>query len=302
MNGAGEMLVFSAADFEDFLQPRPELSASMESELSQVVGLLARERWPFRIHATYDESISRMLDVFEAVDREIPFNGLHWLIDHAETIGSRNIDRVKALGGGIAIQHRMAFQGEYFAQRYGAEQTARSPPIKAMLAAGVPVGAGTDATRVASYNPWMCLYWLVTGRTVGGLQLYDDRNRIDRTTALRLWTSGSAWFSSEEDHKGSLSIGQFGDLAVLSDDFFTVPEEAIKNITAVLTIVGGRIVHGDGQFKSLAPPLPAASPDWSPRRSGEIARVAPLASKRVSARNRMHQSHWHDAGCGCFVF
>ncbi len=304
MNGAGEMLVFSAADFEDFRQPRPDLAASMETDLSQVVRLLARQRWPFRIHATYNESISRMLDVFEAVDREVPLHGLHWLIDHAETIDARNIDRVKALGGGIAIQHRMAFQGEYFAQRYGAEQAARSPPIKAMLAAGVPVGAGTDATRVASYNPWVCLYWLVTGRTVGGFQLYDERNRLDRATALRLWTAGSAWFSSEEDRKGTLTLEQFGDIAVLSDDYFNVPEEAIKHITSMMTMVGGRIVHADGPFKSLAPPLPSSSPDWSPRRSREasVAPAAPVASRTAHSHTHTHEGHWNGAGCGCFAF
>ncbi len=85
--------------------------------------------------------------------RQIPIDKLHWLIDHAETIDDRNIDRIKALGGGISIQHRMAYQGEYFLQRYGAEKAAQSPPIQKMLAAGLPVGAGTDATRVASYNP-----------------------------------------------------------------------------------------------------------------------------------------------------
>lgn len=118
-NGAGEMLVFSAADFEDFLQPRPDLPQGMEDELERVVRHLVEHRWPFRLHATYDESISRMLDVFEKVNRDIPFNGLHWFFDHAETITERNIERVKALGGGIAVQHRMAFQGEYFVDRYG---------------------------------------------------------------------------------------------------------------------------------------------------------------------------------------
>ena len=168
MNGAGEMLVFSAADFEDFREPRPELAPEMEAGLKDVVSLLVKSRWPFRLHATYDESITRMLTVFEQVNREIPFHGLRWFFDHAETISDGNIERVKALGGGIAIQHRMAYQGEYFIDRYGAKAVEQTPPITKMLAMGVPVGAGTDATRVASYNPWIALYWLVTGKTVGG--------------------------------------------------------------------------------------------------------------------------------------
>ena len=119
------------------------------------------------------------------MNREVPFDGTHWFFDHAETISPANIDRVKALGGGIAVQHRMAYQGEDFAERYGKAATAEAPPLARILAAGVPLGAGTDATRVASYNPWVSLHWLVTGRTIGGLALYPPRNRLDRDAALR---------------------------------------------------------------------------------------------------------------------
>ena len=275
-NGAGEMLVFSAADFEDFREPRPELAATMDAELYEVAKVLVTNRWPFRIHATYDESISRVLDVYERVNREVPFDGLHWIIDHAETIGERNIDRIKALGGGIAIQHRMAYQGEYFLDRYGPDATARTPPVKQMLAAGVPVGMGTDATRVASYNPWVGLHWLVTGETVGGTRLYPQRQLIDRETALRLYTEGSAWFSSESGRKGALKVGQYADFAVLSDDYLAVPESRIRELSSVLTVVGGRVVHGDDEFSGLAPALPKASPDWSP--VGRYKRMVPAAA------------------------
>ena len=128
-NGAGEMLVFSAADFEDFLEPRPDLPSSLESELKDVVSLLAAHKWPFRLHATYDESISRFLNVFEEVNREVPLKGLNWFFDHCETISDRNLERVKTLGGGIAIQHRMAYQGEYFMERYGKRAAERTPPL-----------------------------------------------------------------------------------------------------------------------------------------------------------------------------
>jgi len=266
-NGGGEMLVFSAADFEDFLEPRPDLPAAMEGELEPVVRLLLENRWPFRLHATYDESIARALDVFEAIDRDMPFAGNRFIIDHAETITPRNIERIKALGGGIAVQHRMAFQGEYFVDRYGPRAAEATPPIRTMLEMGVPVGAGTDATRVASYNPWVSLYWLVAGKTVGGLPIYPERNRLDRATALTLWTKGSAWFSGEEDRKGAIRAGEYADLAVLSADYFSMPAEEIKGLTAVLTVVGGKIVHGADEFAGLAPPLPPPSPDWSPVRS-----------------------------------
>ena len=263
-NGAGEMLVFSAADFEDFLEPRPNLPEVMEAELTSVVKLLAENNWAFRLHATYDESITRALNVYERVHREIPIDKLGWFIDHAETISDTNIERVKKLGGGIAIQHRMAFQGEYFADRYGETQTKRTPPIKRMLELGVPVGAGTDATRVASYNPFVSLYWLVSGKTVGGLQMYDESNRLDRMEALRLWTIGSSWFSGETGKKGAIEIGQLADLAILSKDFFTVPEQEIKSLESVLTIIGGKIVYAEKEYKPFSPPALPVSPSWSP--------------------------------------
>ncbi|WP_338867590.1 amidohydrolase [Myxococcus stipitatus] len=263
-NGAGEMLVFSAADFEDFRVPRPELPSGMEGELEPVVQLLAKKRWPFRIHATYDESITRVLDVYERVNQEVPLDGLHWFIDHAETISERNIERIRALSGGIAVQHRMAYQGEYFAERYGRDAVRRTPPVRKMLEMGVPVGAGTDATRVASYNPWVSLYWLVTGRTLGGLALYGEDNLLEREEALRLWTHGSAWFSHEQDRKGVLKPGAFADFAVLSADYLQVPDEAIQDITSLLTVVGGKVVHAAGDFGPLAPALPRPMPDWSP--------------------------------------
>ncbi|MBI2806602.1 MAG: amidohydrolase [Planctomycetes bacterium] len=264
MNGAGEMLVFSAADFEDFLEPRPNLAGTMDQELTQVVRLLAEHRWPFRLHATYDESIGRFLDVFEAVNKDVPFNGLRWFFDHAETITERNLERVKALGGGIAVQHRMAYQGEYFIDRYGADAARHTPPIKKMLATGIPVGAGTDATRVASYNPWVSLYWMVAGKTVGGTALYAEENRLDRMEALRRYTVGSAWFSGEEDKKGAIVPGYLADVAVLSADYFSVPEEEIKGIESLLTVVGGKVVYGAGEFTNLGPPPLSVMPDWSP--------------------------------------
>ena len=320
-NGAGEMLVFSAADFEDFLEPRPDLPLTMEQELEPVVRHLVEQRWPFRLHATYDESISRMLDVFEKVNRDIPFNGLPWFFDHAETISPKNIERVRALGGGIAIQDRMAFQGEYFVERYGAKAAELTPPIQRMLAEGVPVGAGTDATRVSSYNPWTSLYWMVSGRTVGGLALYPQG--LPRDTALELYTHGSAWFSSEQGKKGQIKVGQLADLVALTADYFTVEDEAIKWIESLLTVVGGKVVHAAGDFQRLAPPTLPVTPDWSPvvKVPGHWRPAAPLQAQvhqcsgpcgvhaHGHQRARLsnvpvsdYQGFWGAFGCSCFAF
>jgi predicted amidohydrolase YtcJ len=304
MNGAGEMLVYSAADFEDFLEPRPDLPKTMDAEFTEVVTILAKNRWPFRLHATYDETIARSLDVFEAVNREVPFNGLRWFFDHAETISEKSIERVKALGGGIAVQHRMAFQGEYFIDRYGKKAAEHSPPISRMLKMEVPVGAGTDGTRVASYNPWVSLYWLVSGKTVGGTPLYSEANRLDRTEALRRYTVGSAWFSGEEDKKGSIEVGKLADLALLSADYFEVPEEEIKRIESLLTVVDGNVVYATGDFAKLAPQALPVSPDWSPIKEYGGYRIARATSGRRPSQ--LVQGVACDSprvlACDCFAF
>lgn len=267
-NGAGEMLVFSAADFEDFRQPRPDMAPEMEGELEAVVRVLVQNKWPWRLHATYDETIDRALDVFEKVDRDTPLAGLNWFFDHCETISEKSIDRIAALGGGIAVQHRMAYQGEYFVERYGAGAAEATPPVKRMLEKGVKVSAGTDATRVASYNPWVSLSWLVTGKTVGGMQLYPQRNCLDREAALRMWTENVTWFSNEVGKKGRIEAGMLADLVVPDRDFFACAESEIADTTALLTMVGGKVVYAAGPFQSHdegAPP--PAMPDWSPVRS-----------------------------------
>jgi predicted amidohydrolase YtcJ len=300
VNGAGENLVWSAADFENFLQPRPDFKPVMEAELEPIVRKLAAARWPWRIHATYDESIGRFLDIFERVHRETPIDKLRWFIDHAETVSERNLERIAALGGGIAIQHRMAYQGEYFVRRYGVEAARHKPPLKQMLAMGLPIGAGTDGTRVASYHPWTCLWWMATGKTIGGIGLQKEADRLNRLDALRLYTHGSAWFSGENERKGILAVGHYADLAVLSDDYFAVEDDVIRGIESVLTLVGGRIVYAAEEFSSLCPALPPVSPDWSPiGRFGGYDNSQPVPpvyqhTPIMSADGRV----W-EAGCGC---
>jgi predicted amidohydrolase YtcJ len=319
LNGAGEMLVYSAADFEDFLVARPDMPSNMEADLEGVVGLLARNKWSFRLHATYDETITRALNVFEKVNREAPVTDLRWFFDHCETVSDRNLERIKALGGGIAIQHRMAFQGEYFIDRYGREAAKRTPPMRKMLDMGVPVGAGTDATRVASYNPWTSLSWMVTGKTVGGASLYDQHNLLSREEALRLYTTGSAYHSREEGVKGRIAPGFYADLAVLSEDYFSIPAERIRGIESVMTVMGGKIVHAQGVLSAHAPASLPVMPDWSPVAKfgghwrmaqhhmgggGGACRSHPMVhSHRPLGSDALSCSHgsWH-GGCSCWVF
>src|SRR5271154_1752653 len=250
-NGAGETLVWSAADFEDFRQPRPAMPPEMEGELEDVVRILAENRWPWRLHSTYDETISRALDVFERVNQDIPLDSLNWFFDHAETVSVESIDRIAALGGGIAVQHRMAYQGEYFVERYGPGAAEATPPISRMLNAGLKVSAGTNGARLNSLKPRAALAWLVTGRTVGGMQIYPRRNCLDREAALRMWTENVTWFSNEEGKKGRIQAGQLADLVVPDRDFFACAEGEIADTSALLTLVGGKVVWGAGDFATL---------------------------------------------------
>ena len=268
LEGGGEFLVWSAGDFENFLAPQPMLEDrdSWRADLKKVTLSLVEKEWPFRIHATYGESIANILDVFEEINEETDngFSKIRWIIDHAETAQDGELQRIKALNGGIAVQARMAYAGEFFVERYGAEKAKQAPPIKKIMQMGIPLGAGTDGTRVASYNPWPAIHWLVTGETVGGLELYEEDNQISRIEALQLYTSGSAWFSQEEDVKGTLEDGMYADFAILSDDYFTIPEADIANLEAVLTVVGGKVVYAAGDYNDMSPELPDIVPDWSP--------------------------------------
>jgi predicted amidohydrolase YtcJ len=205
-----------------------------------------------------------MLDVFERVFGETGYKA-RWCIDHAETISPENIARVKKMGGGIAVQNRMAFAGEIFVTRYGKDAAAAAPPLREMITAGIPLGAGTDATRVSSHNPWLSIYWMITGKTVGGTQLASPENRLTREEALRLYTVGSAWFSGEEDVKGRIAPGQFADFAIVSADYLAVPDEEVKDIEALLTVTDGEVVFAREPYEKVAPdPVPTAKPEWSP--------------------------------------
>lgn len=263
VQGGGENLVADAGDFENFLFPRPDLPASMEGNLKAVIQLLVKNRWPFRLHATYNESITRDLNVIEQVNKETPLNGLVWFIDHAETISEENLQRIKALGGGIAIQHRMAYQGESFIHRYGKKAALAAPPVKRMLELGLPVGLGTDGTRVASYNPWIALYWITSGKTIGGVQVMAKENVVDRVTALKLMTAGG-YSLIKEQSKGKIQKNYYADLIILNKDYFTVQDEEIKTISSKLTIVDGKIVYGDKDYNLVAPSSLPVIPAWSP--------------------------------------
>lgn len=267
MVGAGEYIVYAAGDpanfAKDWVVAPPGV---MESQFTAVTKHLAGLGWPFRQHTTFDATAARVLNVLEEVNREVPLKNLRWGLDHCETLSAKTLERVAALGGSISIQNRMTLDGEAFLQKYGPQAAADAPPIRRIREMGIPLACGTDANRATSYNPWLGVHWLLTGRTLGGAKLQGDRNLLDRTEALRLYTAGGAWISSEEDKKGTLSPGKLADLVVLNEDYFSVPVDEVRNLESVLTLVGGRVVYAAGPYARLDPPPPPSLPGWLPVR------------------------------------
>jgi predicted amidohydrolase YtcJ len=234
-------------------------------ELKAAIELLTDAGWGFRLHATYDETIRSDLDVLEAIKAGSGFpTGNRWFLDHAETVSARSLDRIASLGGAISVQNRMMFQGDAFEDRYGVTAASSAPPIGAMEARGLLVAAGTDGTRVSSYNPWLSLQWLVTGATLSGHALLADAHRVHRAVALELYTAAGAALTGESEKKARLVVGAFADFAVLTNDYFTFAADEISKIESLLTVVGGEIVHAAGPFEGMVDDLPFASVEWSP--------------------------------------
>ena len=316
MNGAGEMLTYSAADFEDFVEPRPDLAPH------------ARNRPPARRQAPRGKSLALPAPCdLRRVDRPVPRHlrggepgrsrstALHWFFDHAETVTDRNLERIKALGGGIAVQHRMAYQGEAFVDRYGAARGRTGPPQSpGCWEMGVPVAGGTDATRVASYNPWVCLHWLVTGGDRRG-PFPLPRGEPGWAGSRRCGSGPTAarWFSNEDGGRGTLRAGEPADLAVLTEDYFSVPEGRIKGIESLLTLMDGKVVHAEGPFAGHAPPPLPVRPDWSPVGvyGGYHRAAARPGGGGPAVRGAFHRHLFgcpepgagpFGGGCGCWAF
>jgi len=202
-------------------------------------------------HWSNDASVHHLLDVFERVNREIPIAPLRWSIAHLNDATDANFARMKALGVGWAMQNAMYFEGERFMVDRGATAGRRAPPIMSAVRLGVQTGAGTDAHRVMSYNPFVALQWLLDGKTVAGAPIRWQEEIPSRAEALRLYTMGSAWFDHSERQRGSLEYGKLADLAVLSKDYLQVPVGEIGGIESLLTLVGGKVVYAAGPYEKL---------------------------------------------------
>ena len=256
--GMGEKLVNAFGDGEGL--SAVTVRDEDRNALREVSLLLLENGWPAHIHAIRRETVSAVLDVWEQVSETIPLDGARFSLAHADAISDRDLERVRRLGVGIAVQDRLVFRSADSTAAWGEEIGAAAPPLRTMLDLGIPLGGGTDATAVTSYNPWLSLWWMVTGKSVDGSPPRSAHQRLTRAEALHVYTAGSAWFSFDEGKRGSLAPGMLADLAVLSDDYFAVPDDAIPAIESELTLVGGLVVHRGESFTGTFPDAAAAAP------------------------------------------
>jgi predicted amidohydrolase YtcJ len=203
------------------------------------------------VHWNNDRSVHHLLDVFERVNREVPVAPLRWSIAHLHDASDASLQRMKALGVGWLMQDGLYFAATSYIAERGEAQMQRSPPIGSALRLGLTVGGGTDANRVMIENPFVSLRWMLDGLTVDGVETRGTKEIPSREAALRTYTEGSAWFAHDENRRGRLMPGMLADLAVLSDDYFTVPISHIAKIKSLLTMVGGRIVYSSEPFSGL---------------------------------------------------
>ncbi|SEB05020.1 amidohydrolase [Rubrimonas cliftonensis] len=252
-------------DHENFDRPAVILDPKrIHRHVEQDIAKLVRRRIPFRMHISYDENITPFLDALEKMNETTPLDGLKWSIEHAETITSENILRVKTLGGGIALDPKMALHGDGFMKTYSREKALETPRLRALVDSGIPLAMTTDAFRATTFNPWVAISWMVTGKSVSGNQVLAEDNQLSRIEALNLFTKGAAWFTDAQAEMGRIAPGNLADFALLDRDYITVPQEEIKHVASVLTVVDGRVVFGAEEFIALSPELPAILPVWSP--------------------------------------
>jgi len=243
-NGVGERITFDMNNND-----RP--TQAQKDRYYQIIKWAAEQGMMLTMHWNRDASVDEVLTLFERLNKEVPITGLRWSIAHLNDASESTLKRMKALGMGWTVQDAMYFGGEQFQQQNGVEAARRVPPVNTAKRIGVIIGAGTDAHRVASYNPFTALKWFLDGKTVGGIAIRGPEETPTRADALRFYTIGSAWFSRDEEKRGSLQVGKLADLAVLSKDYMTVPVDEISSIESLLTMVGGKIVFAAGPYAKL---------------------------------------------------
>jgi predicted amidohydrolase YtcJ len=217
-------------------------------QLAEVLRWAASRGMTATFHWPDDGAAHHLFDVLERVNAETPVAKLRWSVAHLYDASPASLTRMKAMGVGWLIQNAFYFRGEAFLGKYGAEAALAVPPVVSAVRMGVSVGAGTDAHRVMGPSPFVSLQWLLDGKTAVGIAMRAPEELPGRLEALRLYTEGSAWFSFEENDRGSLEVGKLADLAALDRDYLIVPTGEIGGTVSLLTMVGGRVVYAVSPF------------------------------------------------------
>ncbi|KAH9899035.1 amidohydrolase family-domain-containing protein [Xylariomycetidae sp. FL2044] len=204
---------------------------------------IAQARWRLEIHSLTDSDFQSQIQAFESVDAVHGIRDLRWVIAHVPRITAGYLERLKNLGGGVNLSG-----WQYLAGVARGSQPA-GPPFRDILASGIPAGIGADGVQIAPLNPWVHAYYATTGRNALG-DLINDGQQIGRREMLQLYTRANQWFLGGPDERllGAIEVGRLGDIVVLSDDYFTVPDEELKRLRSVLTVVGGVVVHDSGEL------------------------------------------------------
>ena len=234
----GDDLVKTAGVGEHIVDWPLEGAVPLGEEYYQSTRLIASRGWQMMEHSFDEANHAARADVWERVNREFPITSLRWSIDHVNTITPATLARMKALGVGVRAHGWRVLSGS---------KGQAGPPYRMLLDSGIHVGTGMDGAQASPINPWMHVYYMVTGRNVRG-ELINDGQQITRQEAVWLYTGGNGWFSREEDTLGTIERGRLADLVVLDADVFdpkAVPDEAIRRVHSVLTILGGRIAYGE---------------------------------------------------------
>ncbi len=208
---------------------------TMSPQFEPSARMIAKHGWLLQQHSITVAENDFHLNAFRSIARDYPIDRLRWSIIHLQSIDAARLKALKDLGAGAS------------AQTWTYLSAAGGPPFRRIIDSGIPAGVGTDSTNVSALDPWLSLYYMTTGRNLAGV-LTNDGQQISRLEALRLYTQGAAWFSFDDHHLGSFVEGKYADLVVLSHDYLTVPEQTIRKIESVLTLVGGRVAHAAAPF------------------------------------------------------
>ena len=217
----------------------------------EIVRWAAQRGLTVTMHWNTDANVDQLLGIWERVNREFPIASLRWTIAHLNDASPATLQRMKALGVGWTVQDAMYNTGADILKRDANDKSARQPPVVTGRGIGVPIGAGTDAHRVSTYNPFTVLQWFLDGKNASGTSLRGAAETPSRADALRFYTSGSALVSHDERARGSIEVGKLADLAVLSKDYMTIPVDQVGSIESLLTMVGGKVVYAAGPFVAL---------------------------------------------------